>query len=221
MDSYLASSLRPAHRPGVRLGRGVRRLLCPAPRRGARPDPVDHRQALSGRRRRRPALPRRRSILADDRAVCMARYYLEANLERLDEIPAAAERVQLVEIGNHCRGTVFLDGRRTSDARARGGDRDPRPRRRGLSFRALRPARAFGRPLPRRTRPEGPRAQRRHLGGDPYLRPGSEPPGGLSHALRAMAARLRDRRRERRAGRLADGRARTLPAAAQSTRPLC
>ncbi|MDQ1348554.1 MAG: hypothetical protein QG573_1929 [Acidobacteriota bacterium] len=50
-------------------------------------------------------------ILADDRAVCMAQYYLEANLGRLDEIPAAAERVQLVEIGNHCRGTVFLDSR--------------------------------------------------------------------------------------------------------------
>ena len=50
-------------------------------------------------------------ILADDRAVCMAAYYLEANLERLDMIPAPAERVQLVEIGNHCRGTVFLDGR--------------------------------------------------------------------------------------------------------------
>ena len=50
-------------------------------------------------------------ILADDRAVCMAAFYMEANFERLDDIPAAAERVQLVEIGNHCRGTVFLDGR--------------------------------------------------------------------------------------------------------------
>ena len=49
-------------------------------------------------------------ILADDRAVCMAAYYLEANFERLDEVPAAGQRVQLVEIGNHCRGTVFLDG---------------------------------------------------------------------------------------------------------------
>lgn len=48
-------------------------------------------------------------ILADDRAVCMAGYYMEANFERLDDIPAIAERVQLVEIGNHCRGTVFLD----------------------------------------------------------------------------------------------------------------
>lgn len=59
-------------------------------------------------------------ILADDRAVCMAPYYLQANLERLDEIPAVAERVQLVEIGNHCRGTVFLDGRehRTAELEA-------------------------------------------------------------------------------------------------------
>lgn len=48
-------------------------------------------------------------ILADDRAVCMAAFYLEANIARLDEIPALAEPVQLVEIGNHCRGTVFLD----------------------------------------------------------------------------------------------------------------
>jgi membrane protein DedA with SNARE-associated domain len=50
-------------------------------------------------------------ILADDRAVCMAPLYFEANFSRLDEVPAAGERVQLVEIGNHCRGTVFLDGR--------------------------------------------------------------------------------------------------------------
>ena len=59
-------------------------------------------------------------ILADDRAVCMAPYYLQANLERLDEVPATAERVQLVEIGNHCRGTVFLDARehRTAELEA-------------------------------------------------------------------------------------------------------
>jgi membrane protein DedA with SNARE-associated domain len=59
-------------------------------------------------------------ILADDRAVCMAPYYLQANLERLDEVPAPAERVQLVEIGNHCRGTVFLDARehRTAELEA-------------------------------------------------------------------------------------------------------
>jgi membrane protein DedA with SNARE-associated domain len=50
-------------------------------------------------------------ILADDRAVCMAPVYLERNAERLDEVPAAGERVPLVDIGNHCRGTVFRDGR--------------------------------------------------------------------------------------------------------------
>jgi hypothetical protein len=41
----------------------------------------------------------------------MAPYYLLANLARIDEVPAANEQVQLVEIGNHCRGAVFLDGR--------------------------------------------------------------------------------------------------------------
>lgn len=50
-------------------------------------------------------------ILADDRAVCMAELYLAAHDRRLGFVPAAGESVQLVEIGNHCRGTVFLDGR--------------------------------------------------------------------------------------------------------------
>lgn len=98
------AGLGPVDRAGVRLRRGVRRLLHPPSRRSARPDLLDHRQALPGLvvgdgRRRLEEL-----ILADDRAVCMAAYYLEANLERLDMIPAPAERVQLVEIGNHCRG---------------------------------------------------------------------------------------------------------------------
>jgi hypothetical protein len=49
-------------------------------------------------------------ILADDRAVCMADFYLRNNSERAQDIPAAGERVQLVEIGTHCRGAIFLDG---------------------------------------------------------------------------------------------------------------
>lgn len=49
-------------------------------------------------------------ILADDRAVCMAKFYLHRNAARLTTTPPAGEAVQLVEIGNHCRGTVFLDG---------------------------------------------------------------------------------------------------------------
>ena len=49
-------------------------------------------------------------ILADDRAVCMSDFYLRKNSGRIHEIPALGERVQLAEIGTHCRGAIFLDG---------------------------------------------------------------------------------------------------------------
>lgn len=49
-------------------------------------------------------------ILNDERAVCMAAFYLDKHKERLFEIPAAGEHVQLVELGTHCRGAMFLDG---------------------------------------------------------------------------------------------------------------
>jgi pimeloyl-ACP methyl ester carboxylesterase/membrane protein DedA with SNARE-associated domain len=49
-------------------------------------------------------------VLRDDRAVCMAPFYLRKLQDRLSTVPADGERVQLVEIGNHCRGTVFYDG---------------------------------------------------------------------------------------------------------------
>ncbi|MBZ5574494.1 MAG: hypothetical protein LAO09_21770 [Acidobacteriia bacterium] len=52
-------------------------------------------------------------ILADDRAVCMSDFYLRKNSERIQEVPAGGERVQLVEIGTHCRGAIFLDGGET------------------------------------------------------------------------------------------------------------
>jgi len=51
-----------------------------------------------------------RLILQDERAVCMARFYLHTQRDRLWETPAAGERVQLVELGTHCRGAIFLDG---------------------------------------------------------------------------------------------------------------
>lgn len=51
-----------------------------------------------------------RLILADDRAVCMGSFFLEEFAGRLDEIPAAGERVPLTELGTHCLGAVFLDG---------------------------------------------------------------------------------------------------------------
>jgi hypothetical protein len=49
-------------------------------------------------------------ILADDRAVCMSDFYLRKNLGRSQQVPTPGERVQLVEIGTHCRGAIFLDG---------------------------------------------------------------------------------------------------------------
>jgi hypothetical protein len=49
-------------------------------------------------------------ILADDRAVCMSDFYLRKNAERSRQVPEAGERMQLVEIGTHCRGAIFLDG---------------------------------------------------------------------------------------------------------------
>jgi len=52
-------------------------------------------------------------IGADDRAVCMSDFYLRKNSERIQEVPAAGESVQLVEIGTHCRGAIFVDGGET------------------------------------------------------------------------------------------------------------
>lgn len=49
-------------------------------------------------------------ILADDRAVCMADFYLRKNSQRSRKVIPTGENVQLVEIGTHCRGAIFLDG---------------------------------------------------------------------------------------------------------------
>jgi hypothetical protein len=49
-------------------------------------------------------------ILGDDRAICMADFYLRQNSKRLQYVPASGEQVELVEIGAHCRGAIFLDG---------------------------------------------------------------------------------------------------------------
>ena len=51
-----------------------------------------------------------RLILKDERAMCMAHYYFDKQKGRLLDIPAEGESVQLVEIGTHCRGAIFLDG---------------------------------------------------------------------------------------------------------------
>jgi hypothetical protein len=49
-------------------------------------------------------------VLADDRAVCMADFYLRKNEHIAQQVPSAGERIQLVEIGTHCRGAIFLNG---------------------------------------------------------------------------------------------------------------
>jgi len=49
-------------------------------------------------------------ILKDDRAVSMARTYFAAQRDHLWDVPAEGVAVQLVEIGTHCRGSIFLDG---------------------------------------------------------------------------------------------------------------
>lgn len=49
-------------------------------------------------------------ILKDERAVCMARVYFDAQRDRLWSVPGKDEAVQLIEIGTHCRGCIFLDG---------------------------------------------------------------------------------------------------------------
>jgi len=49
-------------------------------------------------------------ILADGRALCMARTYFELHAPRLLQVPARGERMQLVQLGSHCRGAIFLDG---------------------------------------------------------------------------------------------------------------
>ena len=48
-------------------------------------------------------------IEADPRASCIAQVYLKSANRPSTNIPAAGEKVQLVELGSHCRGAIFLD----------------------------------------------------------------------------------------------------------------
>lgn len=50
-----------------------------------------------------------RLVLAHPRHVAMAPFFLERLAERLDEVPAAGERVVLSPLGTHCRGATFYD----------------------------------------------------------------------------------------------------------------
>ena len=54
----------------------------------------------------------RELILNDERAVCQAATYLRLMARDPEDVPASGAMVQLVEIGSHCRGAIFLDGGR-------------------------------------------------------------------------------------------------------------
>ncbi|MBL8232443.1 MAG: VTT domain-containing protein [Bryobacterales bacterium] len=49
-------------------------------------------------------------VRADERARFLLEAYRHACRTPFDSIPPAGQRVALVEIGSHCRGTIFLDG---------------------------------------------------------------------------------------------------------------
>jgi hypothetical protein len=50
-------------------------------------------------------------IMADERARLVPHLYLARLAGRLDSIPRPRENVQLVFVGNHCKGSIFQDGR--------------------------------------------------------------------------------------------------------------
>ncbi|MFT7668965.1 MAG: pimeloyl-ACP methyl ester carboxylesterase/membrane protein DedA with SNARE-associated domain [Planctomycetota bacterium] len=49
-------------------------------------------------------------ILLDPRAVAMAPVFLETHAAQLSDVPLLGEQVQLVELGTHCRGAIFVNG---------------------------------------------------------------------------------------------------------------
>lgn len=51
-------------------------------------------------------------ILDDERAVCLAKFYTNKQGENASTVLPDGEQLQLVEVGSHCRGAIFLDGNR-------------------------------------------------------------------------------------------------------------
>ncbi len=52
----------------------------------------------------------RRLILNDPRYGAQPQIYFRRQASRLDQVPVAGETVQLVFVGNHCKGSTFTDG---------------------------------------------------------------------------------------------------------------
>jgi len=50
-------------------------------------------------------------ILANEQTINLAKLHLKNNEERLFDVPAEGEKVQVVEVGIHARGAIFHDGR--------------------------------------------------------------------------------------------------------------
>jgi hypothetical protein len=50
-------------------------------------------------------------ILADERARLVPHLYLDRLADKLDSVPEQGETIQLVFVGNHCKGSIFQDGR--------------------------------------------------------------------------------------------------------------
>lgn len=49
-------------------------------------------------------------VRRDERAACLAETYARLSKRPVSDVPVFGERVQLVEIGSHCRGAIFLNG---------------------------------------------------------------------------------------------------------------
>lgn len=49
-------------------------------------------------------------ILRDERGICLAKSYFERNEENLEKVLAEGEIYQIIDIGTHSKGCIFLDG---------------------------------------------------------------------------------------------------------------
>ena len=138
-------------------------------------------------------------ILADSRAVAIAPVYLARHPDAGTRVPAAGERVQLVNIGSHCRGAVFVDGSEYITQ--------------ALMTRVDEIAHHFSGFYFGRFDVRSPSIEHFKRGEflilelngvtsepAPYLRSSSEPHRGLPRDVHAVATRIRDRRSESRLG---------------------
>ena len=125
-------------------------------------------------------------ILDDARVRLIADTLFARWAEDLQRVPDSGESIALVEIGAHCRGSLFLDATarvtpalvatltQLADARVR--------------LRPTRPARAQHRTSAARRRPAGAGAERRHRRERPHLSPRHAAAGGLCGHVPAVGA---------------------------------